>query len=182
MRILHAILCLLLVSVTALTVNAATIAITSIDAVDTPDYDLTNVYGTADWAYWAQTSNPLTAPVTPSNEKAAASLIGSMSAVSGTGVRGSTSTSKPLYDFTFADGAVTTSGTASDLIGLFNSSLGSGGVGAGVQMNVIAPSADPFNIFVWGTAFQATGTLTATAGAASQSDSSLTTAGTRSPG
>ncbi len=44
-----------------------------------------------------------------------------------------------------------------------------------------APTADPFKIYVWGTAFRATGTLTATVGAASASNAQLALA-SRTPG
>ena len=43
----------------AVTADAAMITIVAVDAVDEPNYDLTNVYGTADWAYWVQTADPL---------------------------------------------------------------------------------------------------------------------------
>lgn len=161
--------------------DAAVVSISSVNGQDA-NYDLTNTYGTSDWAYWASTSATATASASPTNEKLGASLIGPITNSGGTGVRGSTSPTKPPYDFTFTDGVSPTSGTVNDIIGMFNAAIGPDGNGLGVQLNVTAPSADPFTIYVWGTAFQATASLTATAGAASQTDSTLTTAGTRSPG
>lgn len=179
MKSARAFLCLLPMLVLS-TTQAAVISITSED-VGNVSFDL-STYGTSDWAYWAQTADPLTAPLAPSNEKASAGFIGSITAVAGTGIRGSGSATKPPYDFSFTDGTSTVSGSVSDIIGVFNRSLGSGGNNTGVQLDVTAPSAEPFVVYVWGTSFQATGNLTATAGAASQTDSTLVHGGTRSPG
>jgi len=162
----------------AVRVNAATVSISSASAVDNPNYDLTNTYGIGDWAYWASTADP--ASGAPSNEKSGASLIGDMSVVGGGNLRGSTSGNVPAYDLDFADGTSAVSGTASNLIGLFNSQLQE--VGAGLQLDVVSPTADPFNIFAWGTAYNAGGTLTATVGAASDADALLNYGGSRSPG
>jgi hypothetical protein len=159
--------------------DAALISIASTDAVDNPNYDLTNVYGIGDWAYWADTSNPA-ASGDPSNEKSDASLIGSMSVVGGGSLRGSTSGNVPSYDFDFTDGTAPVSGTVNNLIGVFNDQLRA--IGTGVQWDVISPTADAFSIYVWGTAYNAGGTLTATVGAASDLDALLDAAGSRSPG
>lgn len=179
MKSARVILCLLPLMVGA-SAQAAVISITSED-VGNVSFDLTNAYGTTDWAYWAQTTT-VTAPAAPTNEKASASFIGSITAVAGTGVRGSSAAAKPQYDFAFTDGTSTVSGSVSDIIGLFNQSLGTGGNDTGVQLNVTAPSADPFVIYVWGTSFQSTGNLTATIGAATQTDSTLVHGAVRTPG
>lgn len=179
MKSARAFLCLLPLLV-ASSAQAAVISITSED-VGNVSFDLTT-YGTSDWAYWAQTADPLTAPLAPSNEKASAGFIGSITAVAGNGIRGSTSTTKPPYDFSFTDGSSTVSGSVSDIIGVFNRSLGTTGNNTGVQLDVTAPSADPFVIYVWGTSFQSTGNLTATIGIATDNDSTLVHEGTRSPG
>jgi len=156
--------------------NAGTISVHVGSAVNSPNYDLTNVHGTDDWAYWAGTGNP--EPGTPSNDKSGSTLIGDMSPVGGGALRGSGSSSKPLYDFVFTDG---TSGDspAENLIGLFNTQLDT--IGAGVQVNVTSPTADPFKIYVWATAFAAEATFTATVGAASDSATYTSTAN-RTPG
>jgi len=107
-------------------------------------------------------------------------LIGDMSPVGGGNLRGSTSTNKPIYDFVYTDGTSPAAGSVSDSIGLFNSLLGSNGVGDGVQVDVIAPTADPFTIYLWATGYRATGQLTATMGSVLDTDSY--TFGDRRPG
>ncbi len=180
MRSMNVLLCAGLAVVVLLTgpAGAASIQITSLAAVDDPNYDLTLTYGRADWAYWASTAGSV--PGTPSNDKAAGVLISDMSLVGGDYLRGSTSTNKPIYDLVYADGASPAAGSVSDSIGLFNNLLGGNGVGAGVQVDVIAPTADPFTIYVWATGYRATGQLTATMGSVLDTDSY--TFGDRRPG
>ncbi len=180
MRSMNAILCAALAVVVLLTgpAGAASIQITSVAAVDDPNYDLTATYGRADWAYWTSTANP--AAGTPSNAKAGGVLLGDMSPVGGGNLRGSTSTNKPIYDFVYTDGTSPAAGSVSDSIGLFNSQLGPEGVGDGVQVDVIAPTADPFTIYLWATGYRATGQLTATMGSVLDTDSY--TFGDRRPG
>ena len=158
--------------------NAAIISITSQNSVDSPDYDLTNVYGTSDWAYWNGTPNG----GVPLNQKSGATLIGNLSVVGAGALQGSSSTTGlPVHDFVFTDG---TSGTEtspkSNIIGLFSNSLNT--VGSGVQVSVTAPTAEEFSVYLWATGFEADGTLTATVGAASASNSSLDQSSTRDPG
>lgn len=179
MKSARAFLCLLPLLV-ASSAQAAVISITSED-VGNVSFDLSTTYGTTDWAYWAQTA-AVTAPAAPTNEKFNPNFISSITAVAGTGVRGSSAAAKPQYDFAFTDGTSTVSGSVSDIIGLFNQSLGSGGNDTGVQLNVTAPSADPFVIYVWGTSFQSTGNLTATIGAATDTDSTMVHGAVRTPG
>ncbi len=98
------------------TANAATVSIVSDNAVDSPNYDLTNTYGIGDWAYWFSGVAGGTSSADPDNAKFGGSLIGPMTPV-GTGVvNGSTSTTVPVYDFDFTDGTSPVSGTASNLI------------------------------------------------------------------
>ena len=85
----------------------------------------------------------------------------------------------PIYDFVYSDGTTTASGSVSNPVGLLNRTLGAG---AGVQVDVTAPTADPFTIYAWGAAFNATGALTATVGTASDTNSSLVQGGVRTPG
>jgi hypothetical protein len=162
--------------------SAALIAITAVSAVDTPDYDLTNVYGIDDWAYWSQTASSLTSPLAPSNEKLNASLIGSITPFGGGGIRGTTATSVPDYDFLFSNGTSTVSGLVNNVPGVFNTQLGTNGLNAGVQLSVIAPSADPFNVYVWATVFSGTSVLTADIGSATATSPTYITSGTRAPG
>lgn len=167
----------------AASANAALVSITSVNAVSTPVYDLTNVYGLDDWAYWAQTADPITgSPVLPTNEKLGASLIGGITTVGGGNVRGTTANGPPIYSFAFADGTTPLNDTVSSLPGVFNTQLGSGGVGKGIELTVTAPSADPFYVYLWGTAFQATASLTATVGTATDTDSSYVGGDSRAPG
>lgn len=181
MRTARAILSLVVILSMVPSARAAVVTISSADGANV-SHDLTTVFGTTDWAYWAQTASTVVATAAPSNDKLAATAIGSLTNFGGAGIRGSTSTSKPPYDFEYTNGTSPTSGTVSDIIGMFNSTLGGTGNGLGVQLDVIAPSAEPFVIYVWGTGFQARGNLTATAGAASQTDSTMVHAGVRSPG
>jgi len=113
------------------------------------DFDLTAL-GTADWAYWSTTSNP--APGGPkTNEKLGGTLIGTISPVGGGDVRGSTSGTRPVYDFTFADGTSPAIGTVDNAIGLFNTQLDT--VGAGVALEVILPTITPYTVYVWAGAY-----------------------------
>jgi hypothetical protein len=145
--------------------QAALVSITSVDAVGTSAYNLTTL-GVNDWAYWNQTANPVSPlPAAPTNRKniAPSSFIGNISAF-GTGggsVRGTTGGGPAAYTFSFTDGTTPVNSSVSDLRGLFNTLIGSAGVNNGIQLTVTAPSANPFNIYVWGTAFQATANLTA---------------------
>lgn len=187
MKIARVLLCLLAVLLLADQARAAVITINSTDAADTPDYDLTNVYGLNDWAYWSQTggslNTPLASPLAPSNSKLDASAIGSITHYGGTGTRGSSAPTKPPYDFVFADGTSPLSGTVENLIGIFNTTLGTDAIGKGVQLDVTAPSAGPFAIYVWATSFNAASTLTVTAGTDVDSETfPAQTAGSRSPG
>ncbi len=171
MRSMNVLLCVALALVVLLPgpAGAASIQITSLAAVDDPNYDLTVTYGRADWAYWTTPSSPVAGA--PTNAKAGGVLISDMSVVGGGNLRDSTSGNKPIYDFVYSDGTSPAAGSVSDAIGLFNSQLGSAGVGAGVQVDVIAPTADPFTIFVWATGYRATGQLTATMGSVLDTDS-----------
>lgn len=158
------------------TSQGALISISSTASVDSPDYNLTTVYGPSDWRYW--TANTTPAPGTPTNEKLGPSLIGDMSTFGGGNLRGSTSDNVPPHDFVFSDGISPVAGTASDVIGLLNTQLNT--VGAGVQLDVVSPTADPYLIHLWGVAFATdVGTLTASVGAATATDTTLTANGNR---
>jgi hypothetical protein len=120
------------------------------------DFDLTAL-GTSDWAYWATTSNP--ASGVPTNSKLGGTLISNISAVGGGNVRGSTSTTRPVYDFVFTDGTTPTMGTADNVRGLFNTQLDM--VGAGVALDLILPTTGTHTITLWVSGFNGAGELTA---------------------
>ena len=163
----------------AVSANGATITVTSQASVDSPDYDLTNVYGLGDWAYWENNAGDGGSPL---NRKSGASLIGDITVVGGGTLSGTTSTNRTVQDFVFSDG---TNGALTspkiDVIGLFSNAFNT--VGAGVELDVVSPVADPFNIYLWGAGFRVDeGTLEATIGGASDSDTTLNQGSTRSPG
>ena len=56
------------------TANAATVSIVSVNAVDNPNYDLTNTYGIGDWAYWSSAVAGNTSSADPDNAKSGGSL------------------------------------------------------------------------------------------------------------
>ena len=84
--------------------------------------------GTNDWAYWSSSASSGVSGV-PTNEMSGATLIGNMSAVGGGTLRGSTSTTRPAYDFAYANGATPVSGITSNVVGLFNTQLNTAGAG-----------------------------------------------------
>lgn len=118
--------------------------------------------GPLDWAYWAPTGSGLTPPVAPTNEKASASLISSMSVVGGTTLRGSGS-STTLGRYTWTDGTSPATGTNASLAGLiFNGDLGTSAAGKGLSITLTGdPSVTRYaNLYFGG--FAATATLTLT--------------------
>lgn len=140
-------------------------------AVSDSDFDLTAM-GTDDWAYWNTTSDPATGgPKT--NEKAGGTLISNMSPVGGGNVRGSGSSTRPVYDFIFSDGTSPVNGTVDNAIGLFNTQLNT--VGAGVSLDVDLPTTTESTIYVWAGAYDGTGLFTASLpGAIDFTDTTLT--------
>ena len=144
---------LAIVAVTVAAVSAqgqAAVITGTFTSVADSDFDLTSL-GTADWAYWNTSSNPATGgPKT--NEKSGGTAIGTISPVGGGDVRGSTSGTRPVYDFTFTDGTSPVSGTVDNAIGLFNTQLDT--VGAGVSLDVILPAATTYAVYVWAGAYE----------------------------
>lgn len=139
---------------------SATIVVSVQDADTSAPYDLTNVWGTLDWAYTSEGNT---------NRKDGGSLISTMPSSLGSAAQ------RPGYGFTFADGESPETGT------ITNPTFANA---QSITVTVAAPSANPFTIYYWGSVFQATGTLTATISGDSATDSaSYTLAGsTRSPG
>lgn len=143
---------------------AAMVSVSSVQSANT-DYDLTNVYGIGDWAYW---QNNAADGGTPLNQKAGADLIGPMSILNTAGtLNGSSSGVVPFHDFIYTDGTSPVSGRMDNVIGLFNGPVDV--VGSGVKVEVTSPTADPFTIYVWAAAYQSEAQLTATIGAATDS-------------
>lgn len=178
--------CCLLGLLSVSTVRAAVITITQQNTPNTT-YDLSTL-GSLDWAIWNEktTSAAFSGPYAPLNSKLGASLISDMSTYNGGLLRGTTSlTTVPLYDFSYTNGTAPSTGSLNDPVGIFNNVTGTAGVtaDAGVQVTLTAPSADPFLVYVWGTAFGSQVNLTATIGAATQSNTSYSTsAALRTPG
>lgn len=146
------------------TASAAVVSVSSAASADT-DYDLTNVYGLGDWAYWENNAGDDGAPL---NRKSGGNLIGPMSILNTDGtLSGSTSSNRPVHDFAFTDGVSPVSGSIDDVIGLFNAPTES--LGNGLAVSVTSPTSDPFTIYVWAAAYNAEARLTATVGAESDS-------------
>lgn len=175
-HIKSAVAAVILGGVLAQSASAAIISISSVASVDSPDYDLTSL-GTSDWAYWQ--NNPASGGA-PLNDKSGGSQIGNISLVGAGALAGSTSIVPALHDFDFTDGTSPASGGIDNVIGLLNNSLDATGVGRGVQVDVISPTAAPFDIYLWGVAFRGTAQLTATVvGGPSASDTSFVAGETR---
>lgn len=154
----------------AMTANAASITgtFTAISAADAP-FNLTAL-GPADWACWSPaTGNAVSGA--PTNRKAGATLIGSATPVGGGNLRGSTSTTRPLTDFSFTDGTAPAAGTETNAIGVFNSQLKTSG--AGVAVAVALPTAEPYAVRLFVGNFSAVGVVTATLPGASFTDNSF---------
>ena len=119
--------------------SAAILVLDSVERVNaTPatPVDLT-AQGSLDWAYWApDTGTALSPPVPPTNDKVSGSLIGSLSNVGGSTLRGS-ATSSTVERYSFTDGTSPTSGTNASLRGLiFNTDIGSIADGKGLQLTI----------------------------------------------
>ena len=146
--------------------SAATLSLEGIQRVNAgggPAANLTT-QGSLDWAFWNITNTGAN-PLPPTNEKASAALIGSLSATGGGGVRGpSSSATITNQTYTYSDGAnAPTSATNVTLGGLaFNSNLGTAAVGKGVSLSIVGnPSANEYVTLYFG-GFGSVGTLTAT--------------------
>ncbi len=134
------------------------------------DEDLTAL-GALDWAYWHETTSPAAGGGVPTNQKAGAVLIGNVTNVGGSSLRG-TSGNNTVHDVSFTDGTGPLSGTQNNAKGILNSDLSSDGVGTQVQITL--PSAKPHTVYLWVAAQQTTGTLTASLpGSEDFTDSSL---------
>jgi hypothetical protein len=141
----------------------------SFSAVPDSDYDLTAL-GSLDWAYWNTTASPATG--LPTNRKSGGTLIGDIVPAGGGNVRGSTSGTRPVYDFSFADGALPATGTVSNVIGLFNTQLNT--VDAGVSLDILVPAVQNYVVSLWVAAYDGVGEFTASLpGAADFVDTSL---------
>ncbi len=120
----------------ALPAYSATISV-SVEDADTDNlYDLTNVYGTLDWAYTSEGDI---------NRKDGGSLIGTMPSSL------TSASNRPDYGFSFSDGTDPVSGTVS------NPTFRNGDT----TVLITAPSANPFTIYFWGSVFNGVGMLTA---------------------
>jgi len=120
-------------------------------------FNLTDL-GTSDWAYWDTSDNPASGVAT--NSKSGGSLIGDITAINGTGIQGTGSSTKPAASFSFTDGTSPVSGSVSQVTGLFNKTLGTEGVGVSLTINLA--TTDEYTIYLWASAFDVqTGTLTA---------------------
>ncbi len=128
--------------------------------------------GTTDWAYWNSTSSTGVTSMAPGNVKSGGpGVIGPATNIGGTGVRGSTTDT--AIQFTFTDGTSPTSGTGLAVPGVFNVALT--GVNTGVQVIVTLPDTQLYDVAIWVSGFNSTGTFTALLpGATNFSDASFT--------
>lgn len=152
---------------------AAVVSISSV--ASTGVYDLTNVYGTGDWAYWENNAGDNGAPL---NQKAGADLIGDMSilnSTTGSSLGGTSGTKNGDNNFSFTDGTTPVSGSINEVVGLWNAPLDT--EGNGLKVEVISPTADPFNIYVWAAAYAAEARLTAAVGTVTDSENFIVPAG-----
>ncbi|MBI1371053.1 MAG: hypothetical protein GC162_20680 [Planctomycetes bacterium] len=156
--------------------DAATITGTVTPIPTTTSFPLTS-NNTLDWAYWNTTSTGLSSPLAPTNRKAGGSLISGVSKIGGSSLRGSSTTTR--VSFAFSDGASPTNGPASNVSGIFNSTLNSNGVG--VTLNVTLPTVDTYFISVWAGAFDGTVRFQATLPGATTFLNTAFTAGHSSP-
>ena len=116
-----------------------------------PAFDFAEL-GELDWAYWNTSESP--ASGVPTNEKAAATAIGSMVAVGGGDPRGSSSATRPFHDFSFIDGTSPVADTVTNPSGLFNSQLGASGVGAGLSVGITLPTTNSYQVSVFGAVYR----------------------------
>jgi hypothetical protein len=133
--------------------------------------DLT-AYGTTDWAYWSGSS------ATKNEKITGGDVISAASAVGGTGLQGSTSSSSYQESrIIYTDGTTVPSYTTlpgGQISGVFNKSYNNTGVG--ISLTVTLPTTDLYTIYLWTGAYDATGELTVSLdGATSYVDSSTTT-------
>lgn len=146
----------------ASSLHAAEIVGTVEEASVEAPFELTAL-GELDWAYWNTSANPAPSG-DPTNRKTGGSMIGAISAVGGTGIRGAGSAATGTYDFT--DGTSPASGSGITLTGLLNQSLGS--ANTGVELTMTLPTAGTYEILVWtpnySNSVSATFELTATIG------------------
>lgn len=121
-------------------------------------FDLSDL-GTADWAYW-DTSSGAGVSGAATNSMLSADLIGDLSAIGGGGLlKGTASATKPAATFTYDNGTSPSSGTATQVTGLFNSTINTSGTGVGLSIDL--PTTDEYTIYLWVSAFDvAAGTLT----------------------
>ena len=113
--------------------------------------------GTTDWAYWNDATNSTFTSAAPTNRKSGATAISSIFPVAGGSmVRATTSSTTTSTGFTYGSaGTSPASGTVSNSIGYFNSSLNSNG--AGVSLTVTLPTVAIYEVTIWGAMFGASG-------------------------
>ena len=115
--------------------------------------------GNVDWAIWNDISTTTVPSISPTDQKSGGTLgISAISPVTGTLLRGSTTTSGTL--FTFTDGTPTASMTSMTSGSVFNNGLGV--VGSGVQLSLKGDPTQLLQLDIWATGFTATGLLTVT--------------------
>lgn len=157
--LLTAVLCVFASPAHAASVTGSASVVASAD----PAFNLTAL-GNVDWAYWETTASSTSGDAT--NEKAGASVVGSLSAINGTGLRGSTANTKA--DFTFTDGTSPVSTTVNNVSGVFNQTLNIEDVG--LSLDLTLPTAKTYTVYLWLSIYDGTGTLTATLPTASLTD------------
>ena len=146
-----------------LSVGVVNGAVINVSAEHNPSgtYNLTTTHGTQDWAIWDS------AQAAPGLRKDGGTTIGDMSQINGdstfrisTAAPGTGTSTTPEYSLTYTDGtSPNTTGDIGASLALYNI-LES--VNSGLGFDVTATSADPFTVYMWGSVYRGTGTLTVT--------------------
>lgn len=132
--------------------SAATISISrSAELAENLTFNIDN-YGALDWAIWKTDSGSTDAAnAIPTNEKSGAAFISNLFLVGGGDFQTSTN-SATNWDFDYTGGVNSpTSGTYSNVNGVFNSLLKTNG--SGLSLTVKLPTTDTYQIFLWAAAF-----------------------------
>ncbi|MCG8587455.1 MAG: FecR family protein [Pirellulales bacterium] len=107
-------------------------------------FDLTTLGG-MDWAYWDE--SPETSDGSPTNRRKDGDLIGNITPVGGTGLRGSNVETRPKPTFEFSNGTSKQFGSVFNPSGLFNKALEV--EGAGVSLKIDLPTIDAHVVRLW---------------------------------
>ncbi len=136
--------------------------------------------GELDWAYWSSGSASGVASQAPTNRMAdTTALIGDVTAVGGGSVRGSST--KTSISVAYSDGVSPTSSAGVTIAGAFNTGIGI--QDRGVEVSVVLPDTQQYQVTLFVSGFYAVGEFTASlAGAIPYVDDSFSYDGGTKPG